>query len=139
MIKNGHRIGRVTKKFVIHKGKTMQVSTKNNMQVWTLFKIYINSLKKHQEFTRKELLEYVYTTPMRRYETSVDIYRNNVTHLGFLEIVGRGKYKKLYDIPEKVTTTVITKAIKDKNSWREWFIPLHEKLGVNESVALPNI
>jgi len=127
------------RKWISYKGKSVVVGTHKDLPVWTLFKIFINDLKKDEIFTRKELLNFIYTVPMSSYETSVDMYRSNVTKLGFLESVERGKYKKLFDIPINVTTTKIMKIIRSKRSWKEWFIPLHDQLGVDSSVDLPEI
>ena len=114
-------------------------STHQNKSIWTLFKTFINSRKKDEIFTRRDLLESVYIYHMASYNTAADIYRNSITHLGFLESAGRGKYKKLYNIPAEVTTTRIANALTDRNTWKDWFITLHDKLGVDESVDLPKL
>jgi len=136
---NRRRFTRKKRYLIIIDDKVVEVKKNKPGTLWDLFKHFINSKKVNEIFTRKDLLDSIYNVPMQSHETSVDIYRNNVTHLGFLEHVGRGKYKKLYNIPKQITTTQINNALTDRNTWKDWFITLHDKLGVDESVELPGI
>ncbi len=130
-------MGRKRRNLIVIDGKVVEVKTHNDTPIWDLLKLFINSVKINKTFTRKDLLNSVYNVPMYSYQTTVDTYRNNLTNLGFLEIAGTGIYKKLYNIPEEVTTSHIGKALKDRNTWKGWFIPLCERMGVDKSVDLP--
>lgn len=106
----------------------VEVRTKNNGSIWDLTKKYINKLENEETFTRLDLLNYVYCgygENIRKFETSVDHYRNQLTHVKVLKVVGRGIYKKLRNVPIKLTTTQLRK-ISNQNNWESWFIPLEE-------------
>ena len=60
---------------------------------------FFNSKEIGEIATRKEFLKVVGRS--RRYTR--DAYRNSLTKLGFLEIVGPGKYKLIKRIPEQLS------------------------------------
>ena len=120
---------------VIIDGIRNRVQTHDNVPIWTLFKEYINSMPDGYDFTRQRLLNSVYTVNMKSYKTTVDQYRNFLTRLGFIQLgEERGTYKKICDIPMRLTLPKIRKALKSRD-WKEWFIPVHERLDINESEA----
>lgn len=114
--------------------KRKYIQTHGNIPIWTLFKNYINSLPDGCEFNRRSLLNSIYTIDMKSLQTTVDQYRNFVTHLGFLQCKNMGNYIKMCDIPMRLTITKVRKALTTRN-WKSWFIPVYEKLGIDESEA----
>jgi len=114
--------------------KQIFIETNKNHPLWDLFKSYINRLAIGQEFTRKDLLEAVYTKDssisMRRQPSSVDQYRNSCKHIGFIKSVSVGKYKKLFDIPDNLTTSLLAKHVSlySKRTWREWAMPYDSRI-----------
>lgn len=122
------------KQKIIIDGKVCDITTHGNLTIWGLMKNFINSLEKGSVFTRKELLESVYEIEMGTRMTTVDTYRATLLRSKFIEFVERGKYRKLLNIPESTTRSdLIDKVIMRQKTWKEWFIPLHEMLGVDES------
>ena len=54
---------------------------------------------------------------------TIDGYIYELKAVQVLEIIGPGKYKKLRNIPIKLTTSQLRK-ISNKNSWESWFMPI---------------
>lgn len=115
-------------------GKIEEIRTHQDRPIWVLVKEYINSLLINQEFTRTQLLRAVYTTQANGFSASIDCYIGYLKIFGFLSGNGKGTYKKLYNIPEKLTTTALVRAACDQ-SWKKWFVPLYERLGIDEQDA----
>ena len=106
--------------------------TRNRKPIWYLMKNYINKhIKIGNEVTRKNLLKYIYPkcgNIIWNGETSVDSYRWLLVKVEFLKVTNKqGTFLKLRNIPSELTLTKIRKVASDK-SWREWFIPLDEKI-----------
>ena len=116
--------------------KRVEIRTKKDNSVWSLLKEYINSFPDGSVITRKGLIKAIYTEDISRSYTTVDAYKGNLLTLGYFGKVGIGKYKKMCNIPERLTTTAVAKALQD-DSWKQWFMPLHERLGVDEH-EVPN-
>lgn len=110
----------------------VEIRSISNKELWTLFKEFINSLVNGQEFSRKELIDSMYVSTvsdaMRRFETAADHYRLYACHVGFLEHVGRGKYKKLCNMPIDLTTTDLKRFAYNEAPWQDWFIPKEQRL-----------
>ena len=111
------------KHLVIENGKTKLVSTINDRPIWDLLKEYVNSLPTNHIFSRKEMLNKIYTANMQCTENVTDKYRRLLTIVNVLKIVDRGKYKKLRNIPVHLTTTQLKK-IANPNSWESWFMTI---------------
>jgi len=99
---------------------------------WRKTVTYINSLEVGQIFTRKDLFENVYDNEqnnfkrLRRFENAVDHYRKYLCILQFIERPGLGTYKKLYQIPIELTSSIAEKLAYGKD-WKDWFIPTLEE------------
>ena len=107
-------------------------STRNHKSIWGLMKNYINKqVKIGNTLTRKNLLNYIYpncANIIGYSESSVDAYRWLLVKVKILKVTNkRGTFLKLRNVPNKLTLTKLRKVAADK-SWREWFIPLDEKI-----------
>jgi hypothetical protein len=111
--------------------RRVEIKTKTDDSVWSLMKKYINSFPNGSIITRQELINAIYTEDISKTYTTVDSYKGNLMNLGYFGKAGRGKYEKMCNIPERLTTSAVAKALQD-DSWKQWFIPLHERLGVDE-------
>lgn len=75
------------------------------MDYWEQIKIYINNNK---IIERKKINKEIKTV-------SLDCYINYIRVAGFIERIGRCKYKKILDIPDYITSTLIQKIAYDKS------------------------
>lgn len=114
--------------------KMTRIHSKEDKPLWNLVVEYFNSLEIGQQFTRTDLLEHTYETnvtkAMKGRMTTVDTYRAYLRKLGFLSHVGNGVYQKELNFPKGLTLTIIRSAVKDMSTWKGWFVPLHENLGL---------
>jgi len=108
-------------------------------EIWIYLKKYINKLKIGEKFTRSKLIKVCYRSDVffeshHSSNTTADLYRFYLTKIGILEYTTHNTYKKLANIPESVCLTEIRRILLDESMapWKEWIIPLHEKLGVTE-------
>ena len=108
--------------------------TRDDRPIWELMKEFINErVQTGKLFKRKNMLEYMYPGlghEMCSLENTADHYRcllgnDNVRILQATDTLG--VYKKLRDIPDGFTTTRLKEIARDK-SWRQWFIPIEEKV-----------
>ena len=88
---------------VILDGKVSEVKTKDGKTIWNLIKEFVNSKKDGEQFTRKELILYIYELPIYSLNLSCDTYRNYITSLGFIKKVKNGVYVKVENIPNETT------------------------------------
>ena len=91
--------------------------------IWQSIKDFIENIEIDETFTRKELLKFVYKTQMAHLETTIDGYRNLLTHAGVLERIGIGKYTKRKNIPKTLSTKQL-RDLTNKRNWKSWFTPL---------------
>lgn len=115
-----------------NKFETDLIFKRNEKSLWDITKDFLKTIKTGKKFKRKELLEYVYgTSSISSSQVAVDSYRNALEAVGFIQTTKRGQYRKLYPIPDNLSITKLQNAFKDK-SWKGWFVPLHERLGIKE-------
>jgi len=124
-------------KGVSGKYERTEIHSKEDRSIWELFKEFFNTIEIGGEFTRKEMFDACYdksvSDSMRGCKTATpDAYRCYLKKIGLVDLVKPGRYKKLMNLPDLPIAT-IQKASKESNLWKEWFIPIHEKLGVDES------
>lgn len=62
---------------------------------------------------------------------SLDCYVNYIRVAGFIERTGRGKYKKILNIPDNMTSTLIQKIAYDK-SYNFYMLRLIRKEKINK-------
>lgn len=112
---------------------------KENKRNWEKLKNHINKLKIGELFTFDSLRK-ICGIPIHcdleqlKRKSTLDMYIHYLTKTGIINFTTIGTYKKLTNIPEK-TGIVHLKMImleNQENEWKEWFIPLHERLGVTE-------
>jgi hypothetical protein len=90
---------------------------------WRRIKRFINSKEIGYVFTRKEFLsELKEVIP-----GTLDTYRGYLEGFRVLERAGRGKYKLIQKIPEKMNTASFT-YLMSQDKWKRWFIPLQEQI-----------
>lgn len=72
--------------------------------LWKNFKNYINELPKGEIFYRQDIINnlYVGNKPFSKY-MSIDVFKRCSELNGIIEVVGRGSYMKLNNIPEDIT------------------------------------
>ena len=104
---------------------------------WSEIKEFINSKNIGEIITRKELMNKFNNPP----QYTIDSYRILLTSsmIGVLESVGNGKYKLLRKIPENTTTTDLQKLLLEGNSWKDWFIPLEDRINYIKKISKQSI
>jgi hypothetical protein len=90
---------------------------------WYRIKNFINSKPVGYVFTRKELVGKLNGIP----QSTIDTYRNYLEVFRVLERAGRGKYKLIQKIPEKMNTVSFTELFS-QDKWKRWFMPLQEQI-----------
>jgi len=95
--------------------------TIDNKPIWELLKNYINNMPTGNIFTRQEMLHVIYKRPWKLRENVADKYRCQLDHVEILKTIKPGKYEKLKDIPDQLTTSKL-KEVGNKNSWKSWFM-----------------
>ena len=93
---------------------------------WEVMRDYINSYQIGSTITRKDLMSSVKI----RSSWTVDIYRKILTNIGVLELEKKGQYKVKQKIPNNLTTSMATKLNQEFPHWKQWFIPLEEKIKI---------
>ena len=111
--------------------KRCEIKTKEKKTIWDMVKEYINNLSQGTLFTRRELFIHIYNIDMSRFNNSVDSYKGFLNKLGFITTHKPGVYIKQKHIPMKLTLKTMRNAARD-DSWKTWFIPLHERLGIDK-------
>jgi hypothetical protein len=105
-----------------------------SLSTWDMLKKYINHKTKIGEtFKRRYLLKYIMGEAYNNKgkQMTVDIYRCHLTTIGILKRIGQGKYMKIRDIPEGLSSSKL-KEIAQDSSWKSWFIPQEERLKMIE-------
>ena len=127
----------VKKHLIMIDGKRHEIKTKQKTTVWRMVKEYINNLPQGTLFTRKQLLDHIYTVNVTKTDTAADYYKGYLNKLGFITTQKPGCYIKQKHIPTKLTMVTVRKAAQD-DSWKIWFVPLHERLGLNKDELQAN-
>lgn len=90
---------------------------------WRRIKRFINSKEVGYVFTRQELLsELKGIIP-----STLDAYRGYLENFYVLERAGRGKYKLIQKIPEKMNTVSFNELFS-QDKWKRWFMPLQDQI-----------
>jgi hypothetical protein len=103
---------------------------KRRDSLWSLIRRYVNGLPVGETFKRRYMLKNVFKDAYpgsKSSQETVDIYRCHLTSIGILEHVNQGKYRKLRDIPPKLSTTALRTLARDK-TWKSWFIKMEDRL-----------
>jgi hypothetical protein len=107
--------------------KTIKASVDHMDNSWEEIKNYVNS---NDIIERKKINKEIISV-------SLDCYINYIRAAGFIERIGRGKYKKIINIPNHITSVKIQKIAYDK-SYSNYILRLlrKEKLKkINANVA----
>jgi len=115
-------------------GKKCEIRTKGDRPAWTLLKEYLNTLPIGTLFTRQQMLDAIYIIDASKIDPAVDYYKSYLNKLGFISTDRPAVYIKEYHIPIHLAISKVQKAANSKD-WTQWFIPLHERLGINEQEA----
>ena len=116
-------------------GERHEIRTKENKPVWVKLKEYINSLPIGTLFTRKQMLNHIYTIDVTKTDTAADYYKCHLNTLGFITTDRPGVYIKQCDVPMHLSIKKVQEAAQAHKSWKGWFIPIHERLGIDENLA----
>jgi hypothetical protein len=114
--------------------KIVDVKIKSPANLWRSFIEYFNSLKDGEEFSRQDMLRSIYDINSARALSNnvntIDVYRRTCAKTGFVESISLGKYRKIHNLPDNITTSIINKKAKEFESktWKEWFIPNEERV-----------
>lgn len=76
------------------------------MSKWSIIKNYINS---NEYFTRKHMINNIGKNNFSEF------YMTVITNIGFVEKYNYGKYKRIINIPEDLTSTNLSKLFLNKN------------------------
>jgi len=108
------------------------------MTLWGLTVAYINNVKINETFKRQELFYGIRMLKTKFFyqcylnELTIDTYRMYLTSAEFIEKTGTpGIYKKLQFIPDDLTLVKLRKYLEEK-TWRKWFIPREDYLGIKD-------
>ena len=111
-----------------------EVTTRNNKDVWFLFKQFINIKKENQQFTRQEIYKFIYQdndvcSELLKSANTVDSYLTYLKGCNFLVPVSRGIYIKPHSIklPNELTIKMMQE-ITYGDQWKSWFIPLEDHI-----------
>ena len=115
-------------------GERCEIRTKGDRPAWTLLKEYLNTLPIGTLFTRQQMLDAIYIIDASKIDPAVDYYKSYLNKLGFISTDRPAVYIKEYHIPIHLAISKVQKAANSKD-WTQWFIPLHERLGINEQEA----
>lgn len=108
--------------------------------IWMLTKIYINDKQIGDIFSCEDLRIYVskHNTEKHR-KNIVPLYLWWLTDLGIIvrPTVHKMEYKKIKEVPIKLTTTHVQK-IRELSGWKNWFIPpcMDERIRLSMKGAL---
>lgn len=109
--------------------QAVKIRTHDDRTIWSLLKEYINGLENNFLFNRNDLLSCIYieevVAPITKYETTVDQYRRYLTIAKVIEKISNGKYKKLKNIPKKLTINKLKNHVSG-DTWKVWFIPIED-------------
>lgn len=94
------------------------------MNTWEKMKKFINEKEIGKIITRRELLR---LTKLYYKANTIDTYRNHLSKANFLETISPGKYRKINDIPERLSVSLLTKVAYDK-TYRSWFMNAEERI-----------
>ena len=94
------------------------------MNTWETLVDYINKKEIGEILTRTELLGVKWICQS---DNSIDSYRNQLAQAGFLETISPGKYRKIKNIPENISISLLTKALYDK-TYRGWFMNFEDRI-----------
>lgn len=72
---------------------------------WEIFKTFVNSYSNSSTITRKDLMQYMHQNSSAT-DSTVDVYRRNITKLGIILWVGNGEYNKITNIPSFLTSNM---------------------------------
>lgn len=90
--------------------------------LWNKLIYYINSKNINEIIERKKIIKILELTPTS--QNTFDTYRMVLCQIGVLEVVKRGQYKKVKNIPKTLTISKARKLAYDEPHWKQWFIPL---------------
>lgn len=120
---------------IIIDGKRHEIKVQGNKSAWYRLKEYINSVPVGTLFSRKQMLNSIYTVDVTGTDSAVDYYKCHLNTLGFISTDRPGVYKKECDIPMHLTIKTVQEAARANKTWRGWFIPVHERLEIDEQEA----
>jgi len=95
------------------------------MSLWKDMKDLVNGMKIDEEITRNQLLKKLKEHDNFKKHTTVDMYRNALTHAGVLEVKSRGVYIKKKHIRPKLTITEL-RDIAYHYTWKSWFVQVDQ-------------
>jgi len=125
-----------TKKHILMiDGERHEIKVKEDKSVWYKLKEFINSVPVGTLFARKVMLEYIYTVDVVATDSAADYYKCHLNTLGFISTERPGIYRKECDIPMHLTIKKVQEAARAIKTWKGWFIPVHERLGIDEQEA----
>lgn len=115
----------------------IEIRKRKPRSLWSNIIWFISNLEIGDTFTRQQLLERTYSKSVYEYitpsiYTSADTYLSYLKKLEIVTTVSRGKYKKILNIPIDTTVTTIRKILDERKTWKGWFQPLHDKLGMTK-------
>lgn len=114
----------------------VKIMSKDGKPLWTTLLEYISTFKIDDIITRKQILNATYKKEVVEHlnliGTSVDTYLIYLRKLEIIKQEYRGRYRKIVNIPPDTTISTVRSILKDKQSWRGWFQPIHKRLGITK-------
>jgi hypothetical protein len=103
----------------------------NTQSIWFDLKKFINNeLKENEVFKRSQFIKKIYGSGFKKTsgeQLTADLYRCDLVTIGILDHISRGKYKKLRNIPRKLTSSKLHNLAHDK-TWKSWFLQKEDRL-----------
>lgn len=116
-------------------GKRHEIRVKKKQTAWDRLKEFINSVPVGSTFTRKVMLDYIYNVDVTSTDSAADYYKCHLNTLGFITTEKPGLYVKQCDVPMHLSIKKVQEAARAVKTWQGWFIPTHERLGIDEQEA----
>lgn len=109
---------------IIEQGKSKVLSTIDSKPIWDLLKEYVNSMPMGCTLSRIDMIRSIYNINHVYVSLgTLDKYLYELRAVNVLKRVKSGKYQKLRDIPNHLTTSQLRK-ISNKRSWESWFMTI---------------
>lgn len=112
-------------------------------KIWEATKAHINKMKINEFFTcaslttasLKSICEKRIThNDVNCFIATIELYRYYLVKTGIIKYLDHRTYQKITNIPQNTEVIQLKTIVLEtqRDPWKEWFMPLHERLGVTK-------